>query len=126
MPIASAAPWLVETVHPLQTMATAVAGSQMLELSEISAVGKRTGAMDRLYAKGMNIGSKVFHDVSRGTYSISEVTTGDGQAIALKLHFKVIDMPQLWQLLAHPEVTEVPEVELAFASKSKAIAKPQA
>ena len=85
-------------------MATAAAGSQMLELSEISAVGKRTGAMDRLYAKGMNIGSKVFHDVSRGTYSISEVTTGDGQAIALKLHAQLINMPQLWGVACSPRI----------------------
>ena len=70
-------------MHPLQTMATAAAGSQMLELSEISAGGERAGAMDRLNEKGLTIGSKVFHHRTPGAYSISEVTTGDGQDTAL-------------------------------------------
>ena len=101
-----------------ETGATAASGSMMMELSELDAVGNRTGSLDRLHANAMTVGSKVAHDRIKGMYEIVEVIQSDAvPAIKLRLIHKRISMIQLWQLLADsraasgsaPEVVEVVE-----------------
>ena len=68
-------------MHTLQTMAMAAAGSEMLELSEISAGGERAGAMDRLNGKGMTIGSNAFPHRARGRTRFQRLRAAMGRQL---------------------------------------------
>ena len=121
--------------HPLQTMAMAAAAAStatdvdasfvpMLGLSEIGKDGKRTGVVDRLNAKGMDIDAKVIHEDIRGTYSIKEVTAGNEPVVVLQRHQLAISMDELWETIIIPEYPA--PMSAAASAKASPTAKPKA
>ena len=100
-------------------------------MSTINSDGQRVGAMDRIHAAKMEIGSKVIHDTIKGVYEIEEVHSPGGVAeVKLKLLHKCVNMKQLWALLADGKArasgkaveaaADLPSLDLAASTFSKA------
>ena len=75
--------------------------------------------------KGMDVGSKVRHDETRGVYMISEVTAGDAPSVVLKLFLKVVSLAQLWVTLEVAKADERTAVPVVVGAVAKSAAKPK-
>ena len=102
----------------------------MPALSQVDVLtGVRTGPQDILNERGLDVGSKVCSNLTRGIYNLVEIRTKPCQTmiICLELLARTINMKEVWEWLQRPadEPVEVPAAEpvgeppLHAAAKSK-------